>query len=424
MWDSLKTRAVKESIAKDQGILSLIRLSPRQGNGPASPTTLRKTINAMIGAVLEDSGRNFDVVAKTIHHLGYVFQHDNSGPNGSRERFLNPRDACVQPQLLQSLSGVESNPVEANLSELYLSSPRSPSIDGFLPMSAPIDVSASNENHDLLRLPEPIEISTRPRSELERSLGSVTENSEDARSNIHGLAQDVPDLLLHDAKRRKIILPRCTGDPSASYEESVTRVGGTAIPAFQLSHGQLLSSLENFGRMTGESQTFVFLKDIIDGYREDPSGASLRPDQDPVNMSPACRFSLINRLGQQATYQCFLRAYHTHKLMDVERYNLRAADDSFIVNQGQQVATLSTRHRGNPRQNEQAKISKLIMADFFPDTPEGHPSYERKYRKILSIRKRSHRLDQLVSLFGVGLFGVMPLEGPDDYPEISFFKYA
>lgn len=65
-----KKRDVIETIAKERGLLQLLRLSPRQGDGTASPATLRNAVNALLGAVFEDSGLCFQTVQDVVLELG------------------------------------------------------------------------------------------------------------------------------------------------------------------------------------------------------------------------------------------------------------------------------------------------------------------------------------------------------------------
>ena len=65
-----KTRDVRETIAKEKGIFQLIRLSPRQAGSAASPGTLRNAVNALLGAVFEDSDLSLKVVRDVVLRLG------------------------------------------------------------------------------------------------------------------------------------------------------------------------------------------------------------------------------------------------------------------------------------------------------------------------------------------------------------------
>lgn len=65
-----KTRNVRETIAKDKGLFQLLRLSPRQAGGSPSSSTLRNAVNALLGAVFDDSGSNLDAVKNVVLQLG------------------------------------------------------------------------------------------------------------------------------------------------------------------------------------------------------------------------------------------------------------------------------------------------------------------------------------------------------------------
>ena len=65
-----KTRDVRETIAKETGIFQLLRLSPRQAGSSPSPGTLRSAVNALVGAVFEDSGLSLEAVKDAVLRLG------------------------------------------------------------------------------------------------------------------------------------------------------------------------------------------------------------------------------------------------------------------------------------------------------------------------------------------------------------------
>ena len=65
-----KLREVRETIAKEKGIFQLIRLSPRQTGNSASPRTLRNAVNALLGAVFEDSNLSLKAVKDVVPRLG------------------------------------------------------------------------------------------------------------------------------------------------------------------------------------------------------------------------------------------------------------------------------------------------------------------------------------------------------------------
>lgn len=65
-----KTKDIKETIAKENGICQLLRLSPRQVGCSPSPGTLRNAVNALLGAVFEDSGLNLEAVKDVVLRLG------------------------------------------------------------------------------------------------------------------------------------------------------------------------------------------------------------------------------------------------------------------------------------------------------------------------------------------------------------------
>ena len=72
MVQAAKKKTVKESMAKEKGLYQLLRLSPRQKDSLASPTTLRSAVDALLGAVYEDSGLCLHAVKNAALRLGYI----------------------------------------------------------------------------------------------------------------------------------------------------------------------------------------------------------------------------------------------------------------------------------------------------------------------------------------------------------------
>ena len=67
---AVKKKDVKETVAKDTGLVQLLRLSPRQAGGSVSPITLRNAVNALLGAVFVDSGFRLQTVNEVASRLG------------------------------------------------------------------------------------------------------------------------------------------------------------------------------------------------------------------------------------------------------------------------------------------------------------------------------------------------------------------
>ena len=157
----------------------------------------------------------------------------------------------------------------------------------------------------------------------------------------------------------------------------------------------------------GCSSSLKFLKDLVERYRTNENSVRHTPDSDPMHMSPACRMVKISTLDCQIAFHCFLRTYHLYKLISENKYGLQEAESSFVVSSFERPASPAVRKRGNPRQHQRAQLCKLMMRDLFPHLSEDNPSYDRKYRETVNIRKISLRLEDLVSRFGVDLFGIL-----------------
>lgn len=49
------------------------------------------------------------------------------------------------------------------------------------------------------------------------------------------------------------------------------------------------------------------------------------------------------------------------------------------------------------------------MSEMHLDSKEGSPVYARIYAEVTGIRRYGQRLDRLVSVFGLGMLGLIPL---------------
>ena len=202
-------------------------------------------------------------------------------------------------------------------------------------------------------------------------------------------------------------------------ETSVMQVRGE-----KSSQNSQLMILAVFASTVGYLSFLIYLKDLIDGYRPSAIGTQRLYKSDPMRMSPASRILEINSLDCQIAFHCFLRTFHLYKLISENRYGLQEAENPFLVNGVEHHAFSPSKNRGNPRQQQRAQPCKLMMRDLFPELPEDHPSYSTKYRKVVTMRKTSCRLQQLGSRFGTGLFGLVPLDGIASDPMIGLLNYS
>ena len=67
------------------------------------------------------------------------------------------------------------------------------------------------------------------------------------------------------------------------------------------------------------------------------------------------------------------------------------------------------RQLGNPRNLEEAEVTKNIMKELHPDCNEDSEKYNRLYNEVKTIRRYGRRLKSLVDAFGLGILGLIPL---------------
>ena len=351
-------------------------------------------------------------------------------------RFLRPRDLTVSPECLQNLDHPDI--LQMNTNCPFLDLVDLGTIDETNDDTRQIDPHSNMENFTPIKSNELVRASTDRHEDM-----TVSQADEKRKRVYHRQTStiDAPRLQANSensggtaegrVRGRKV---HSCGEHFLSEEFSKTQMAQLQELAEKTAAVQLSSKYPSpnpqsiiiaaFALNMGRSSSLKFLKDLVEGYRKNGNSVRHTPDSDPMHMSPACRMLKINTLDCQIVFHCFLRTYHLYKLISENKYGLQEAESSFIVSSIKRPASPTTRKRGNPRQQQRAQLCKLMMRDLFPHLSEDNPSYDRKYRETVNIRKISLRLGHLVSHFGVGLFGLVPLESTPTDPMTGLLNHS
>lgn len=257
------------------------------------------------------------------------------------------------------------------------------------------------------------------------------ENLTSAASFLQGDSANAGFAAERQVKRRKnhshgesILSEEFSEKQMAQLQDLAAKTATVQVGSTNPSRSLEFTILAAFAMIIGCSTSLAFLKKLLKGYRTNETSVRDNLGSDPSHMSSANRMLVINTLDRQIAFQGFLRTYHLYKLMSENRYGLQEIESPFLIQSLERPISPTMSKRGNPHQQQRARLCKLMMADIFPSLSEGHAEYDKKYREVLSMRKISHRLNQLVSHFSVGLFGLVPLEGTPEDQLIGLLNYS
>ncbi|KAL2037607.1 hypothetical protein N7G274_009720 [Stereocaulon virgatum] len=159
-------------------------------------------------------------------------------------------------------------------------------------------------------------------------------------------------------------------------------------------------------------ESVVGLKEILRAYRDPDVGSP----QIAREVSNSKRLETIQRLGGKEAYLNLLKKCHIHSLFTDNIDPCCNSNDNFIVSTAKSVATRASGELGNPRYSAESRITKAIMKEVYPEVHTDSTDYSKKYREISGLRRCGRRLDVLVSHFGKGIFGLLPLAQDDSSP--------
>ena len=152
-------------------------------------------------------------------------------------------------------------------------------------------------------------------------------------------------------------------------------------------------------------ESLVVLKQILRAYRA-PSLGSLETTRDVSN---AKRLETIRSLSGNAAFFNLLKKCHIHRLFTDNKDPLCDPTDNFITSTAKSVTISPRGETGNPRYSAEAKITKSIMREVYPGVHSNSTDYRLKYREVTELRRTGRRLDMLISRFGLGILGLLPL---------------
>lgn len=210
----------------------------------------------------------------------------------------------------------------------------------------------------------------------------------------------------HRTRYERLGLP-CPGD-FVDSEETKTRLASLRLDS-------RANVLRVFSFAIAGCESLVGLKEILRAYRDPDVG----PPQIAREVSNAKRLETIQGLGGKEAYLNLLKKCHIHRLFTDNVDPLCNSIDNFIVSTAKSVETQARGELGNPRHSAESRITKSIMKDVYPEVHADSADYSKKYREITGLRRSGRRLDILVSQFGKGILGLLPLAQDDSSPGLA-----
>ena len=210
----------------------------------------------------------------------------------------------------------------------------------------------------------------------------------------------------HRTRYEGLGLP-CPGD-FVDSEETKNRLASLRLDNYA-------NVLRVFSFTIGSCKSLVGLKEVLRAYRDPDIG----PLQIAQEVSNAKRLETIQNLGGKEAYLNFLKKCHIYRLFTDNIDPLCNSNDNFRVSTAKSVATRARGELGNPRNSAESRITKSMMKEVYPEVHSDSTDYPKKYREIKGLRRSGRRLDLLVSQFGRGILGLLPLTQDDSSPGLA-----
>ncbi|PYI08411.1 hypothetical protein BO78DRAFT_441898 [Aspergillus sclerotiicarbonarius CBS 121057] len=431
--------------AKRTGISECIKYSP--DHGAESPTVFRYAINAIIGAVLLDTkAHSISTTLGVITRVGFAVMDDFIQPHAPELSVLptanvvelldNDQD-MIDPIFDSALEFLPSIPETDQMSpdlersvhpqgEVQLIYDDLPATIAMLDSQVSIDGLSSNLDYTGVITTEsrlldsnagtsstrttPIQDSPSMSSlalcpsRLPRATITTKSTHPQGGDKEMGKHKSAPYASIPDAAIQKFITKeraKCSSQHLPPPEE--TYLTPEIQNAFREPIHESIKPLLPLLITIGSPDVILSLRGMICNARAQPSFHSCRLQD---GLSQAKRYTLIERLEHSASTIQLMRWYHIYELFrDCGGPN--TVSSSGYANSTPASFLMGQKCLGNPVHHSDARVSKTMMKDIFPDIDHNTEEYRRQFRKIKRVRKLGQRLHTLIEKFGKGVLGLM-----------------
>ena len=161
--------------------------------------------------------------------------------------------------------------------------------------------------------------------------------------------------------------------------------------------------LKVFSCTIGGHESLTGIKEILQAYNNPEIGLL----QTSREVSNAKRLQMIQSLERNEAYMNFLKKCHIHQLYMDNIDPLDNSYDNFVVR--------TTTSRGNRKETDnpgnaaESRVAISMMMEVYSDVQLNSRAHRQKYREITLLRRSGRRLALLLSHFGKGILGLLPL---------------
>ncbi|TGO20660.1 hypothetical protein BPAE_0276g00010 [Botrytis paeoniae] len=150
----------------------------------------------------------------------------------------------------------------------------------------------------------------------------------------------------------------------------------------------------------GSGESLVSLRSLLEIRRRSVAG---KQPTETNALTIVERMKQVEHLNTKIAYNVFERSRALHN----------KTSDGFVNTTSQSMLTNSASRMGNPLHLDESQVTKKMLNLLHPDLVPGTTEYQKKLRHISRIRKLGERFEILVTKFGYGIIGLLPLPVDD-----------
>ena len=174
--------------------------------------------------------------------------------------------------------------------------------------------------------------------------------------------------------------------------------------------------LKCFTFIIDDSEFIIILKDILQVYR---SSSHEYLSESTQKIPNARRLEIIRSLDTNEAYFNLLRKCHVHRFFVENTGSFRNANDKFLISTIESVTSRARRNFDNSLNVAETEITKAMMKKIYPNVSLNNTDYDTKYREISQLRRLDRRLNMLMSMFELGILGLLSLRKNDSTTELA-----
>ncbi|KAF1994315.1 hypothetical protein P154DRAFT_586024 [Amniculicola lignicola CBS 123094] len=423
-------------VAERSGIDKCIKYSEKAG--ARSPSVIGKAVNAIIGAVYLDCGKDITIVLGVMQRLSMFTPCDNTIDPAMLSLSHVPRIPDItsfgNPLLGGEIDTTSSiTPSEQSLSPIFPALMHSIK-EGIATEGAHAREMLSTEHDEEQTLhrnvpdeyfnPDMFFNNSLPRESRHTDLGVDSQEGPTPE-----IADDVQE---HGRQKRKSPLAFRAVGKKKSLQRRDSQIGDDTIgkylseevkkceavgcrppeetfftPAVQeaaliLGKGKV-DTLTKILVSIASPHSIATLQEILEKSRSESDHTMLHSGN---TLSKAQRFCLISRLDGIISYYQLLRRHHILELFRECGGSKTLLGNGLVLTTPRNFGDALNK-RGNPMNKAEADVTAKMMEEIFPEVRTGSDGHKAKYRMMTYLRRLGQRLNTLEMQFGNGILGLI-----------------